>query len=483
VNGADLIAILPFLVMAGAAVTVMLIIAFHRNHRLTAIASVLGIALSFAAVWPAAVVAPRQVTPLFVVDGYALFYIGLLFIASMAVLLLSYDYLSRRSEPPDEYYLLALLATLGAIGLVASNHFASFFLSLETLSISLLGLIAYPRGRGRPIEAGVKYLILAGASSAFLIFGMALVYDRFGALEFSRIATLLTTVKQTPQDIYWFTGLALILTGIGFKLSIVPFHMWTPDVYEGAPAPVTAFVAVVSKGAVFAFLLRYFLTANAYDFPSVLVMIEILAIASMIAGNLLALLQNNVKRILAYSSIAHLGYLLVAFLVGGAMAIEAVSYYVVAYFVMTLGAFGVVTVLSESDGESDVGELDDYRGLFWRRPWLAGGFTAMLLSFAGIPLTVGFFAKFYAIAAGVSAAMWPAVIALVIGSIIGLFYYLRIIVILYMPVTESVIPGGRLVSQTSSATLAVLALILVWLGIYPTPVVYLIQIAAAQVLK
>jgi NADH-quinone oxidoreductase subunit N len=482
-NGADLVAILPFLVMAGTAVAVMLVIAFHRNHRLTAIASLLGITLSFASVWPAAVVAPRQVTPLFVVDGYALFYIGLLFIASMAVLLLSYDYLSRRSEPPEEYYLLTLLATLGAIGLVASNHFASFFLSLETLSISLLGLIAYSRSRGPPIEAGIKYLILAGASSAFLIFGMALVYARFGTLEFARIATLLTTVNEAPPDIYWLTGLALILTGIGFKLSVVPFHMWAPDVYEGAPAPVTAFVAVVSKGAVFAFLLRYFLTANAYGFGSVAIMIEIIAIASMIGGNLLALLQDNVKRILAYSSIAHLGYLLVAFLAGGGTATEAVSYYIVAYFVMTLGAFGVITVLSESHGEDDVGALDDFRGLFWRRPWLAGGFTAMLLSFAGIPLTVGFFAKFYAIAAGVSAAMWPAVIALVVGSVIGLFYYLRVIVILFMPVTERIIPAGSIAPRAGNVTLALLALVLIWLGIYPAPVINLIQIAAAQVLR
>jgi NADH-quinone oxidoreductase subunit N len=214
----------------------------------------------------------------------------------------------------------------------------------------------------------------------------------------------------------------------------------------------------------------------------VLVMIEVVAIASMIVGNLLALLQNNVKRILAYSSIAHLGYLLVALLAGGTLAIEAVSYYLVAYFVTTLGAFGIVTLLSVSGEQNDFDALEDYRALFWRRPWLAGSFTAMLLSLAGIPLTVGFFAKFYAIAGGIGAAMWPAVIALVVGSIIGLFYYLRIIMTLYAPAEEEVAIRDSGAQHAGSATIAVLVLALVLLGIYPTTVVHIIRVTAAQVL-
>jgi NADH-quinone oxidoreductase subunit N len=261
-NGTDLIALLPFLVMGGAVTAVMLVIAFRRNHRLIAILSLLGVALSFAALGPAASAAPRQVTPLFIIDGYALFYMGLIFAASGVVMLLSYGYLTGRADPPEEFYLLVLLATLGAIALVVSDHFASFFLGLETLSISLLGLIAYPRDREKPVEAGIKYLILAGISSSFLLFGMALIYARLGTLEFARIAALLSAISEASTDIYWLTGLALIVTGIGFKLSVVPFHMWAPDVYEGAPAPVTAFVAVVSKGAMFALPLRYFLTAT-----------------------------------------------------------------------------------------------------------------------------------------------------------------------------------------------------------------------------
>jgi NADH-quinone oxidoreductase subunit N len=478
-SGTDLTAILPLIVLGGTVIVVMLGIAFCRDHRLTALLSLLGLVFCLAVIWPASEVAPRQVTPLFVIDRYALFYMGLIFAASIAVLLLSYGYLGARREQPEEFYLLVLVATLGAVALVGSDHFASFFLGLETLSISLLGLIAYPRDHGKPLEAGVKYLILAGLSSAFLLFGMALVYARLGTLGFARIATLLS-IGGASYDLYWLTGLALIFTGIGFKLSVVPFHMWAPDVYEGAPAPVAAFIAVVSKGAMFALLLRYFVSVNIYAFGAVPMMIEIVAIASILVGNLLALLQNNIKRILAYSSIAHLGYLLVALLAGSVLQIEAVTYYLVAYTAMTLGAFGIITVLSASSSAADIEDLDAYRGLIWQRPWLGGIFVAMLLSLAGIPLTMGFIGKFYAIAAGVSATMWPAVIALIVGSIIGLFYYLRVIVAICAPAPEGATAYAGTVSMVGGATLAALTLMLFGLGVYPTPLVHLIQATTAQ---
>jgi NADH-quinone oxidoreductase subunit N len=479
-NGHNLIALLPLIVLGGAITIVMLAIALKRNHRLTALLSVFGLILCLIAIWPASAVAPRHVTPLFVIDRYALFYMGLIFAAGIAVLLLSYGYLAARRERPEEFYLLVLVATLGAAALAAGDHFASFFLGLETLSISLLGLIAYPRDQEKPLEAGVKYLILAGLSSAFLLFGMALVYARLGSMEFARIAALLTA-NDTPPDLYWLTGLALIFTGIGFKLSLVPFHMWAPDVYEGAPAPVAAFVAVVSKGAMFALLLRYFVTASADSFGPMPMTIEIVAVASILVGNLLALLQNNLKRILAYSSIAHLGYLLVAFLASGALRIEAVTYYLVAYAVMTIGAFGIITVLSASNAAAEVEDLDAYRGLIWRRPWLGGVFAAMLLSLAGIPLTMGFIGKFYAIAGGVSAAMWPAVIALIVGSVIGLFYYLRVIVAICTPAPEGATAYAGAVPMVGGATLAALTLMLIGLGVYPTPLVHLIQLTAVQI--
>jgi NADH-quinone oxidoreductase subunit N len=230
----------------------------------------------------------------------------------------------------------------------------------------------------------------------------------------------------------------------------------------------------------FALLLRYFVMANADGFGPVPMMIEIVAIASILVGNLLALLQNNIKRILAYSSIAHLGYLLVAFLAGGALRIEAVTYYLVAYTVMTVGAFGIITVLSTSNAAAEVEDLDEYRGLIWRRPWLGGAFAAMLLSLAGIPLTMGFIGKFYAIAGGVSAAMWPAVIALIVGSVIGLFYYLRVIVAICTPAPEGPTAYAGAVPMVGAATLAALTLILIGLGDDPTPLGHLIQVTAAQ---
>jgi NADH-quinone oxidoreductase subunit N len=327
------------------------------------------------------------------------------------------------------------------------------------------------------VEAGIKYLVLAAASAAFLLFGMALIYADLGTMDFARMAQLPAYRAAVNPTLLLLPGVILIVTGIGFKLALVPFHMWTPDVYEGAPAPVSAFVATVSKGGMFALLLRYFHQSGAHSFSPVFLVISIIAVASMFAGNLLALLQNNVKRILAYSSIAHMGYLLVAFQSGGPLGGGAAAFYLVAYFVMTLGAFGVITLLSERQRDADL--LDDYRGLFWRRPALALVFTAMLLSLAGIPLTAGFLGKFYIVAAGASAGAWALILILVTTSAIGLFYYLRIVVVLYQQPTA----GDRahepipLRAPAAKLALAALTVILVWLGVYPTPLLRVIQTA------
>ena len=472
-TAADLIALCPLILIAALAIAIMLVIAFHRNHLLTATLTAAGILLAFLTVFVISLpLAPRQITPLLVLDHFALFYMGLIFAASLAIAILSYPYLRGRQGNYEEYYLLLLLATLGSATLVGSTHFASFFLGLEILSVSLYALIAYPRAPERSIEAGVKYLILAAASAAFLLFGMALIYAELGTMEFSQIANRAT---QGGPGILLLTGLGMIIVGLGFKLAFVPFHMWTPDVYEGAPAPVTAFIATVSKGSVFALLLRYFTRVELHTLGSVFLIFTILAIASMFVGNLLALLQRNVKRILAYSSIAHLGYLLVAFLASGVLAPVVVAFYLVAYFVTTLGAFGVVTVLSGKERDAD--DLEDYRGLVRDRPYLAGIFTAMLLSLAGIPLTAGFVGKFYIVLAGAGSALWLLVLCLVGASVIGLFYYLRIIGALYasLPKEKENPPTQASFSLAGGLVLAVLLILLVWLGVYPAPLVHLIQ--------
>jgi NADH-quinone oxidoreductase subunit N len=468
-NSGDLVALLPLIVVAAASIATLVAIAFYRNHRITAVITLIGLALAFITLPVVSAKIPRQITPLLILDGYALFYLGLLFAASFVVALLSYGYLARHPDNPEEFYLLLLLATLGSAVLVASNHFVSFFLGLETLSVALYVLIAYLRTSERSIEAGTKYLILAAVSAAFLLFGMALVYADLGTMEFARMASLSSGNSQA----IFLAGLAMIIIGVGFKLAVVPFHMWTPDVYEGAPAPVTAFVATVSKGAMFALLLRYFTEMRIQASGSLFLVFTLIAIASMFVGNLLALLQNNIKRILAYSSIAHLGYLLVAFLAGGSRGATAVTFYLVAYFVTTLSAFGVITVLSGQKRDADT--MDDYRGLFWRQPWLASLFTASLLSLAGIPLTVGFIGKFYVLAAGVGSALWLLVAILIANSAIGLYYYLRIVVTMFRDATKEIAVTVPSLSLAGSAALAGLTLLLIWLGIYPAPLIRAIQ--------
>ncbi|MCL4302229.1 MAG: NADH-quinone oxidoreductase subunit N [Anaerolineae bacterium] len=471
----DLIALLPLLVLALAALIVMLAIAFYRRHGLAFGLAVAGLGLSFASLLIVAPLLPRRVSSLVIVDAYGLFYLGLILAAGLAVALLAYGYLRQHPDQPEEFYLLLLLATLGAAVLVISDHFVSFFLGLEILSVSLYTLIAYVRANPFNLEAGFKYLILAGASSAFLLFGMALIYAALGTMEFSRMAEF-----EPSENILLLTGLAMTVIGIGFKLAVVPFHMWTPDVYEGAPAPVTALIATVSKGAMLALLLRYFTAVNGYAYDSVVLVFTVIAVASMLGGSLLALLQTNVKRILAYSSIAHLGYMLVAFLAGGALAVSAITYYLAAYFVTTLSAFGVVTVLSGPEREADT--LADYRALFWRRPGLAGLFTAALLSLAGMPLTAGFVGKFYVVAAGINAAQWVLVGSLVASSAISIFFYLRIVVALYSaPAEGEPLPLAASLTLAGGTALSLLALLLFWLGIYPAPFIEAIQTMVASI--
>jgi NADH-quinone oxidoreductase subunit N len=468
----DLTALLPLVVLAISIVALMLAIAFRRSHALTAGLALAGLGIAFVSIFGAWSAAPRRVTPLLVMDGYALFYAGLLLAATFGVAVLAYGYLKRQEGYHEEFYALLLLAALGTTVLAASNHFASFFLGLEVLSASLYGLIAYLRVREQSLEAGVKYLILAAASAAFMLFGMALVYADQGTMAFDQIAW----TADAPA-VLLLGGLAMMIVGLGFKLAVVPFHLWTPDVYQGAAAPVTAFVATVSKGGVFALLLRLFAQVDLSTYPSLLAVFGLIAMASMLTGNLLALRQNNVKRILAYSSVAHLGYLLVAFLTGGDLAVTAVTFYLVAYFVTTLSAFGVVTVLSGAERDTDA--LDEYRGLFWRRPWLAAVLTVSLFSLAGIPLTAGFVAKFYVLAAGVGSALWWLVLILVVSSAIGLYYYLRIIVVMYqqsLPQEErpTSAPPAPL---AAGLVLALLTLMLVGLGIYPTLLLEMIRAA------
>ena len=474
-NGADYLAILPLLIIAATAIVVMLAVAVHRSHLLAASLAFAGLGIAFVSLWRAAASAPRQVTPLLVIDDYSLFYIGLIVAASMVFTLLAYSYFERQDLQREELYILMLVATLGAAVLVSSSHFVTLFLGLELLSVPLYGMIAYPQFQAHALEAGIKYLVLAAVSAAFLVFGMALVYGALGTMYFGGIAVRLAAGGYDGWLV--LPGLALIVTGFGFKLAVVPFHLWTPDVYEGAPAPVTAYIATVSKGAVFALLLRYFDLPGVHRAGRIFLLFSIVAIASMVAGNVLALLQDNVKRILAYSSIAHMGYLLVAFQAAGTLGPTAVTFYLVAYVVTSLGAFGVVSILSDGTREAD--QLSDYQGLFWRRPAVAAVFTAMLLSLAGIPLTAGFIGKFFVVAAATSSAMWGLVIVLVATSGIGIYYYLRIVVAMYSPSAETP-PIQPSLAFSGAVVLAVLTVCLILFGVFPQSVLGVIRQAVAS---
>jgi NADH-quinone oxidoreductase subunit N len=467
----------PLLLVALAAVADLVLISFSRSERAAALLAFGGLLLAFAALPVAATHVPRSVSSLLVIDRYALFFIGLILVAGMTTVALSYGYL--RDSGSGEIYVLLLLATVGAAVLAASDHFASFFLGLEVLSVSLYALIGYrtpAAARGRAgIEAALKYLVLAGASAAILLFGMALMYAALGTLDFARMGELIAS-GQVPGGAVWLTGLALVVAGVGFKLALVPFHLWTPDVYQGAPAPVTAFVATASKGAVFAVLLRFFIQIHAHLVSSLALAISLIAVFSMFVGNLLALTQKNIKRILAYSSIAHLGYLLIALQARGPLAVEAIGYYLAAYVLTMLTAFGVVTVLSSGQRETE--ELDDYQGLFWRRPWLAATLSTALLSLAAIPLTGGFVGKFYIVAAGASSSLWLLLVVLVLNSGIGLYYYLRILVAMYSRDGEAPRVTAPRVSAVSGVALVSLVAGVLWLGIYPAPIVRLLRSAA-----
>ena len=277
---------------------------------------------------------------------------AMVLVAALATTALSHRYMEGYQGNREELYLLLLLSTLGGLVMVASCQFASFFIGLELLSVPMYGMAAYLVKERRSLEAGMKYLVLSAIASAFIVFGMALIYLQTGTLAFTEIGASAAHVAD-GERLVMILGGSMLLIGVGFKLSLAPFHLWAPDVYEGAPAPVTSFLATASKIAVFALLVRYFVEADAYRYGILVDMLSVLAVLSVVIGNVLALQQEDLKRLLAYSSIAHFGYLLVALIASGALAIEAVGIYLLTYVITTLAAFGVITLMSSPYKDHD----------------------------------------------------------------------------------------------------------------------------------
>ena len=456
----DFLCLTPFLIIATAPVVIMIVISMLRNYKVVYGFSVLSFIAAFGSIFFIFPSAPHMIEPLFIIDVYSLFFLGIIFISALLVTFLSYDYIKKLEGVREEYYIVLFTSTLGAALLAVANHFVLFFLGIETLSISLYILIAFQRAKSNSIEAGIKYLILASVSSAFLLFGMALIYTSFGTMQFSAIADALGRGGQLSPLV--ISGFGMMLVGIGFKLALVPFHMWTPDVYQGAPAPVSAYVATVSKGAVMAILIRFFFNLKGFNNNYLFVVISVIAILSMFIGNILAIRQKNLKRLLGYSSIANMGYLIIILLTGSNRGIQASIFYLASYFFTTIGAFGVITLLSTA--KYDAEKIDDFKGLFWKRPGIAIVFTLSLLSLAGIPVTAGFIAKFYLILEGMNAGLMVLIISMIINSVIGLYYYLRIITMLFSTANDTRLPE---LSFTGNLTLVIIGATIVILGIFP----------------
>lgn len=473
------ITFLPLLIVTATVIVVMLMISIRRDHNLTAAVSVIGLNMALLAVYFATQQGVQFLTPLMIVDGYACLYMAIVLISALAAATLTNAYIEGFGANREEIYLLLLIATVGGLVLACSRHMASFFIGLEILSVPLYGMVAYTFRTTTvfSLEGAVKYMILSAAASAFILFGMALMYAELGDLSFSGMTLALGKIVFSDTPIL-IAGLAMIFIGVAFKLSLVPFHLWTPDVYEGAPAPVGAFLATASKVAVFAVFVRFLIETGLHQQPLVENVLVFFSVLSMLVGNALALMQKNLKRILGYSSIAHFGYLLIALVAGGSFSQEVIAIYLIAYVLTNIGVLGVIALVSSPFGKKDADMLSDYRGLFWRRPYLTAVLTPMMLSLAGVPLTAGFIGKFYVVMAGVDAQLWWLLGALIIGSALGIYYYLRVIVTLYLPANApyELDASSDWGHRIGGVMVILTTILMVFMGVYPQPIINLIQL-------
>lgn len=476
----------PLILTSATAIVVMLMIALRRSHWWNATVAVTGLNVALLSVVGLYLVVhqfgPASLTPLLQLDAMSCLYMGLVLVATLACMTLSHAYMEGYKGNKEELYLLMTISCLGALVMVQAHHLASLFIGLELLSVPIYGLVAYTFHQQKSLEASIKYLVLSAAASAFMLFGMALLYADSGRMTFGQVSMALAFGMNNPIELL---GVGMLLIGFAFKLSLAPFHLWTPDVYEGAPAPVSAYLASVSKLAVFAVFMRFLEASHSDLHPGVAQVISALALLSIVVGNLLALQQNNVKRLLGYSSIAHFGYLLIAFVMQRGV-FDLATTYLVTYLITTLASFGVVTLMSSPYHGKDADGLQNYRGLFWQRPYLTAVMTVSMLSLAGIPMTAGFIGKFYLLFGGTlqqtgvgyaNTWIWALFAALVVGSAMGLYYYLRVVVTMFMPT-----PGMRRFDAPANwgrrfgglMVLGLAALVLV-IGLYPGPLLALVH--------
>ena len=391
----------------------------------------------------------------------------LFLVSSAAVALISVSYLEREKLRHGEYFPLLLMATVGMSLMAVSADLIMTFLGLEILSISGYVLAGYRRGDPRSNESAIKYFLLGAFSTAFMLYGIALLYGATGSTQYSRIAEAAT--RGEPEPVTFLLGLGLLLVGFGFKAALAPLHVWTPDVYQGAPVPITAHLAVGSKAAVLIALLRLLhqvFPASADQWQSLL---WIASAATLIIGNLAALTQTDVKRLLAYSSIAHAGYILLGVVANNPRGAQGVVFYLAAYALMTLGAFAVVQVFARRDEEYT--RIEDYRGIGYRHPLLSVSLTIFLLSLIGIPPTAGFYGKLFLFSAAVEENLYALVILAVLASAVGLYYYLQIVVLMFMK-EASAPPESVPVPLAARIVILLMAAGTLYLGVYPAQVLW-----------
>ncbi len=385
------------------------------------------------------------------------------------VFVYSTDYLKRRAILKGEYYVLGLFATLGAMVLISAGSLITLFLGLELLSLCLYAMVAFDRDSVVAAESAIKYFVLGSMASGTLLYGMSIVYGVTGNLELASIAAAVH--GGLPANVGLVFGIAFLIVGLGFKLGAVPFHMWIPDVYEGSPTCVTVFIGTASKLAAFALIMRVLPEALAASQPDWSQMLVVLAVLSMAIGNIVAIAQTNIKRMLAYSTISHVGYVLLGILSGTAQGYQAAMFYMISYVIVASGAFGMILLLARQGFEAD--KLVDYKGLNARSPWFAGMMAILMFSLAGVPPFVGFWAKLGVVQAVLGANyLWLAVVA-VLFSVVGAFFYLRIVKLMYFdePVDRTEIGGSTLMRTVLSAN----ALLAFALGVVPGALIALCQ--------
>ncbi len=444
---------------------------------LALLGSVLGLLFTFLLWEPASTASYSVFQGLATVDTFALFLGGVILLCTILTLISSVDYLRRFGLDRGEFYALVLFSATGLWVMVATTHLFIIFLGLEVASIALYVLAGYFRKRDRSLESSLKYLLTGAFASSILLYGFAMVYLATGTVDLNGVAAAVESGEASTSVM--LLALALILVGLGFKVAVVPFHMWAPDVYEGAPSTVTGFMATAVKAAGFGVLIRVLTVGFGSYLPDAGTMLFWVAIATILAANLVAVAQSNVKRMMAYSSVAHAGYAFMALFVltqntpgASGEAVRGLLFYLPAYAVSTLGVFTIISFLEDRRGRGL--ELEDYAGLYRRYPGLSMGMAVFILSLGGIPPTAGFLAKFHVFGAVISCGVesgssQPLALAVVgiLGSLIGLYYYLRVLIFMYMHEPQEDDRQFRLPALGVSFVVLVTAVLTLWLGLGP----------------